>query len=825
MKRGLPSIAAFFILVLITGISVCPIEVLAQAEGWSEEKYVTRSSSLDNRVQWPAIAADGDNIYITYVQRTLKFVSSNDRGKTWSEPKDIAPTYRDCSAPAIIYLDGKIAVVWPARVESQGVIAYQLFAVQSDDKGQSWSDPKKIRTSRDDTFSPKFLKQGNQAKLLWLETPLSDMLGKVAGGQAINYNPESVEELAAFDMDELELQNKLRRTRSKFYINTYNPNSGAFSEATPITTIFSQRVPHIFDIYGPISGSLFIVANENTQINIYESEDDGATWSSSYEDKSYFDTKMLLDLHIIDGNWVSTWIRRDPYQQIPVNFRPDQGARDIELSPPHYVRSVPHLTFSDGIYHICWEAGSLEDSWITYMRTDEIPPTSNIIQPTSPAILERDVMFVWEGNDNISSSDRLEYSFTYGDNPWSPLQSETRTTFDTPPDGEYVFKLRAEDVAGNIQDPITEFPFNTFMSAPETQIVDAPPTGQPLKQRQVKVTFTGEDNTDPADQLMYSAKVDDQPWSAFTKGNEHTFTELSNGRHVLRIKLRDTNGNEDPTPTEMVVNVQIDLEIMFEQVPEEYSNAETITFRWESKDDRGQTVDLTYLYTLDNNEVQQTQEKTLELTELEEGKHTITLWGKDDSGDETNKISHEWILDRTPPETTASFANEYVSNLPIINLTVQDPMLGESLEPPKPNQFEYKIGEEEWVPFTHEASTWPAERKLSFYSWGYVIQIRAIDEAGNVDPTPAKVDLRIWVRTNPYIFYGVIAVIVIVLLYVLKLLLGMFGGGGKRVSKAKKTSFDTGAESEESSLDLDEEPSSTSYSFDDDDDENDPYKM
>ena len=78
-----------------------PNSTFAQAKGWSEQKEIRRATGMDNRVSLPAIAAEGDNVYVAYRQKTINVVVSRDRGKTWTQPISIAPNLAVTSAPAI----------------------------------------------------------------------------------------------------------------------------------------------------------------------------------------------------------------------------------------------------------------------------------------------------------------------------------------------------------------------------------------------------------------------------------------------------------------------------------------------------------------------------------------------------------------------------------------------------------------------------------------------------------------------------------------------------------------------------------------------------
>lgn len=49
--------------------------------------------------------------------------------------------------------------------------------------------------------------------------------------------------------------------------------------------------------------------------------------------------------------------------------------------------------------------------------------------------------------------------------------------------------------------------------------------------------------------LMYSYRMDGGNWSDFKKEQQHTFTSLASGDHLLEIRARDLDFNVDPTPT------------------------------------------------------------------------------------------------------------------------------------------------------------------------------------------------------------------------------------------------------------------------------------
>ena len=71
------------------------------------------------------------------------------------------------------------------------------------------------------------------------------------------------------------------------------------------------------------------------------------------------------------------------------------------------------------------------------------------------------------------------------------------------------------------------------------------------------VTWTGFDrwNRTPSEQLNYSWRIDDGPWSAFTHKNSVVVEGLSSGSHSLRIRVRDDRGNVSPASERVSLTV------------------------------------------------------------------------------------------------------------------------------------------------------------------------------------------------------------------------------------------------------------------------------
>jgi signal transduction histidine kinase len=68
--------------------------------------------------------------------------------------------------------------------------------------------------------------------------------------------------------------------------------------------------------------------------------------------------------------------------------------------------------------------------------------------------------------------------------------------------------------------------------------------------RPVTLVYEGRDKWDytPADRLLFSHRLNEGPWSTFSRSNSVTFSDLSAGRHRLTVRAMDRNRNEESDP-------------------------------------------------------------------------------------------------------------------------------------------------------------------------------------------------------------------------------------------------------------------------------------
>jgi tetratricopeptide (TPR) repeat protein len=184
---------------------------------------------------------------------------------------------------------------------------------------------------------------------------------------------------------------------------------------------------------------------------------------------------------------------------------------------------------------------------------EELPRDWDGLDMPWPDLPDYKVEFRIVGNDNRTPGEDLEYRYRLDDKDLSEWQSVTQlTVFDELDDGLHRVAFETRDQALNIQtEPTTlNFEFNT----PPNSRVWMDETISPPTYR-----FAAKDSNSDAGELSYRWRIDDGNWSDWTYDNEVIANSIlggvSHGRHSLFVQARDPNGNVDPSPAELVIDV------------------------------------------------------------------------------------------------------------------------------------------------------------------------------------------------------------------------------------------------------------------------------
>jgi hypothetical protein len=99
---------------------------------------------------------------------------------------------------------------------------------------------------------------------------------------------------------------------------------------------------------------------------------------------------------------------------------------------------------------------------------DKTPPQTTIIRAVAETITSDNITLEWTATDDITSTDKITYSYYLqgNDTGYSPFSSNTTKTYTDLTDGSYIFYVKSRDQAGNISAPVT-VEFTVTVPTPE----------------------------------------------------------------------------------------------------------------------------------------------------------------------------------------------------------------------------------------------------------------------------------------------------------------------------------------------------------------------
>jgi hypothetical protein len=175
-------------------------------------------------------------------------------------------------------------------------------------------------------------------------------------------------------------------------------------------------------------------------------------------------------------------------------------------------------------------------------KVDTTPPTTTIdTHPEDPSP-GASASFTFHASETGS---KFECSLSQGANPGSFNTCTSGKTYTGLADGEYTFKVRATDLAGNQQLEPTAFSWTVDNSLadttpPETKLDSVPPDPS----LSATVSFTYESN-EPGS--TFECALDGAPFAACAASGV-TYSGLANGPHSFQVRAIDPSANVDSTP-------------------------------------------------------------------------------------------------------------------------------------------------------------------------------------------------------------------------------------------------------------------------------------
>jgi hypothetical protein len=283
--------------------------------------------------------------------------------------------------------------------------------------------------------------------------------------------------------------------------------------------------------------------------------------------------------------------------------------------------------------------------------------------------------------------------------------------------GSHVFRVQATDAAGNVDTTPATYEW-TILDPPETTIDSGPPATSDSS----AATFTF--SSDKAG-VTFFCSLDGAGFTACS--SPKTYTGLLDEAHTFEVVARDANGLVDETPALHEWTVAVPPDTTITSAPEASTTSTTAVFTYSANE-----IESTFECSLDGAAFApcpEAPDPTL-YTGLTVGPHTFAVRATDPEGStDATPATYSWTVepDQVAPETTitsvtpGSVIFDFASNEQ--NVTFECSLDG--------------------VPFA--ACTSPVTYS-DLSPDGHTFEVRAVDGAGNVDPTPAR---YVWTGNSP----------------------------------------------------------------------------
>ncbi|MBL8916117.1 MAG: OmpA family protein [Archangium sp.] len=277
-------------------------------------------------------------------------------------------------------------------------------------------------------------------------------------------------------------------------------------------------------------------------------------------------------------------------------------------------------------------------------------------------------------------------------------------------DGAHTYRVRAVDALGNADPTPASFTWTVDTTAPDTTIVTGPPAS--TSSQSATLTFTSSEAGS-----TFECSLDGAAFSACT--SPLVVNGLAEGAHTVRVRSIDAAGNVDPTPAThswTVDRTEPDTSIAMGPVGTTSSTTATFTF---TSTEPGSTFECS----LDGGAFSPCPAAHT-LSGLADGSHTLAVRSIDPAGNvDSTPATRTWTVDTSVPDTTITSAPSGTVNVSTASITFTSNEPGAT--------FECSLDGAAFA-------ACPSPHALSALNDGlHTIAVRAVDAAGNVDPTPA----------------------------------------------------------------------------------------
>ena len=290
--------------------------------------------------------------------------------------------------------------------------------------------------------------------------------------------------------------------------------------------------------------------------------------------------------------------------------------------------------------------------------------------------------------------------------------------------GDHVLQVRATDIAGNLEADPAERRW-TVIGPPETTIDTTPDATS--ASTSAMFTFS----SDQEDAIFFCGLDGLEPTLCTSP---KTYVGLIDGEHTLEVAARSPLGESDETPAEFVWTVAVPPDTTIQLKPDNPSSATIAVFTFTATE-----ADPTFECSLDGEAFTECESPTdPAYTGLSQGEHTLAVRAIDGEGNvDPTPATYTWTIDTAAPDTTIAAGPESGTASTdatfVFSGTDTHSAVGDL-------RFRCSLDGASFVACT-------SPKPYTGLSTGpHSLAVRAVDEAGNIDPSAAT---HAWTIAEP----------------------------------------------------------------------------